>query len=134
MDTSERGRIEALLLAERDRTLAELHRIEQEEAESQSVTGGGLARTQWTQADAASDVQEEESDFISASRASTHLAELDDALRLLADDPDALTRCRSCARAIPRRRLDLVPWSRLCGRCVREVEDATTQRRRSHAR
>jgi RNA polymerase-binding transcription factor DksA len=119
MDTRERERIEGLLLAERDRTMAILHRAEEEESEAQSVSGGGLPRTDWAHADAASDTEEEESDFITASRASTHLTEIDDALRLLAEDPQALSHCERCRRAIETERLDIVPWSRRCAACAR---------------
>ena len=118
MKAIERERMEALLLAERDRVTAALHRVEEDEAEAQSVSAGGLARTQWTHADAASDVQEEEADFITASRASAHLTEVDDALRLLHEDPDALVRCERCGGAIAPERLELVPWSRLCAGCA----------------
>lgn len=119
MKTSERERIEALLLAERDRAMADLHHVEADEAEPQSISGGGRVGTQWAQAETASDVQEQESDFITASRASAHLTDLDEALRLLLEDPDALIRCVGCGGAIGSERLELVPWSRLCARCAR---------------
>jgi RNA polymerase-binding transcription factor DksA len=114
-----RERLEALLLAERDRTASDLHQVEEDEAEAPMVSGGGLVRTEWAQAEVASDVQEEEGDFIIATRASAHLAEIDEALRLLAADPQSFGRCSRCDVAIEWARLELVPWSRLCAACAR---------------
>lgn len=119
MDIKLRAHVESLLLAERDRTVEALHRAEDEERESQTVSGGALARVQWEPAEAASDVQEEEADFLTITRASAHLAEVDAALRTLADDPDALAFCSRCGWAVERARLELVPWTRLCAQCAR---------------
>ena len=120
MDGKLRKHLEALLLAERDRATESLHRIEADEAEAQSVSSGALARTQWTPGDAAADVQEEEADFFTATFTSAHITEIDEALRLLADDPDALARCAACGAQIERPRLELVPWSGRCAGCARE--------------
>lgn len=122
MDGKLSARLERLLLAERDRTLAALHHAQEDEAQAQSVTGGGLARTQWTLAEAASDAQEEAADFITVTRAGDHLEEIDDALRMLVDDPDALFRCAPCGKSVERERLELVPWTRLCAACARADE------------
>jgi RNA polymerase-binding transcription factor DksA len=119
MRTGRRYRIEATLLAERDRAASDLHQIEEEEAQTQSVSSGTLARTHGTDAEAASDVQEETADFITATRLSARLAEIDDALRLLAQNPTEFVRCGRCASEIEGVRLELVPWSRLCSTCAR---------------
>lgn len=114
-----RARLEALLLAERDRTSAVLHRIEDEEAEPQSVSGGASTRTELTPAEAASDIQEETLDFSLATRASAHLARIDQALRELAADPEGFAACDRCGAPIERARLELVPWSGVCASCAR---------------
>jgi RNA polymerase-binding transcription factor DksA len=114
-----RLRIEATLLAERDRATSDLHQIEEDEAEAPAISSGSLAGTRWNQADAASDVQEEEGDFITATRLSARVADIDAALWLLARDPDAFSRCGRCRSPIERMRMELVPWSRLCGNCAR---------------
>jgi RNA polymerase-binding transcription factor DksA len=119
MKTGTRERLEKLLLDERDRLAEDLRRIEEEEAEPQAVSGGAVARTEWTQAEAASDSQEQEADFMLATRASARLAEVHEALRLLNEDPDALARCSRCGTAIEPARLELVPWTRLCADCAR---------------
>ena len=107
------------LLAERDRTSDVLHRIEEEEAEPQSVSGGSGTRTELTPAEAASDVQEETLDFSLATRASAHLARIDAALRALAEDPDGFASCDRCGAKIEPTRLEMVPWSGVCASCAR---------------
>jgi RNA polymerase-binding transcription factor DksA len=119
MRTDRRLHIEAVLMIERERASRALHFIEEDEAEAQSVSAGDVARTQWTAADAASDVQEEEGDFITATRLSARLTEIDDALRLLEEDPDAFARCGRCGKEIEATRQEVLPWSRLCASCAR---------------
>jgi RNA polymerase-binding transcription factor DksA len=119
MRTDRRLHIEAVLMAERERASRDLHFIEEDEAEAPSISAGDLARTQWTAADAASDVQEAEGDFISATRLSARLTEIDDALRLLDKDPEAFARCSRCASEIEAVRQEFLPWSRLCATCAR---------------
>ena len=119
MRTGRRYRIEASLLAERDRAANDLHQIEEDEAEPQPVSSGTLARTHGTDAEAASDAQEEAGDFIMATRLSARLAKIDDALRLLAENPGEFERCGHCGAEIEGARLELVPWSRLCSTCAR---------------
>jgi RNA polymerase-binding transcription factor DksA len=118
MLTALQDHLEALLLAERDRTNADLNQTLAEEAEAQSVSAGGLARRQWTKAEFASDVQEQEADFVSATRLSAHLAEIDEALELLASNRERFGQCERCSDSIERLRLELVPWSRLCAHCA----------------
>jgi RNA polymerase-binding transcription factor DksA len=119
MRTERRLHIEAILRTERERAMRDLHQIEEDEAEAPSVSSGELSRTQWTTADTASDVQEEEGDFLIATRLSARLAEIDEALRLLDKDPDAFARCDRCRSEIEAPRLEFVPWSRLCASCAR---------------
>ena len=119
MDAKLKNRMEGLLLAERERATDMLRQAQADEAEAQSVSAGDVRRTPLTPGDAASDVQEEETDFITAARASRHLAEVDDALRAFAEDPDSLAVCSRCNWAIERARLELVPWTRTCALCAR---------------
>jgi RNA polymerase-binding transcription factor DksA len=119
MDRASTKRIQNRLLEERKRALDNLHTVECEEAEAPSVSGGDVPRYPETQADAASDTQEMESDFLLAQRESERIAEVDDALKLLLGHPVELFRCRSCGREIERERLELVPWSRTCAACAR---------------
>ena len=49
---------------------------------------------------------------------------LDDALRRIADDPDAFGACESCDEPIPEARLLLLPHVRLCAECQADDERA----------
>jgi RNA polymerase-binding transcription factor DksA len=112
---------EDLLLESRDRLLHDLRQLESEEEEPQVISGGGARR--WVNgADVASDVQEQESDFVHLNRISHRLEMVDDALDLLRRDPEEFGTCRFCGGEIRVRRLQLVPWSRLCSRCARGEE------------
>jgi RNA polymerase-binding transcription factor DksA len=119
MDAGIRSRIEDRLLEERKRALDSLQVFQRDEAEPQSVTAGDVPRHADSQADAASDTQEMETDFLLAEREGKRIAEVDDALRLLAAHPVELFRCRSCGREIEKERLELVPWSLTCAACAR---------------
>jgi RNA polymerase-binding transcription factor DksA len=119
METGRRSRVRERLLEERERALGDLRAFERDEAEPQSVSGGDVPRRPDSQADAASDTYEMETDFLLAQRESERLAQVDDALRLLAGHPVELFRCRSCGREIEKERLELVPWSRTCASCAR---------------
>jgi RNA polymerase-binding transcription factor DksA len=119
MRTDRRLHIEAILRKERERATRDLRQIEEDEAEAPSVSGGDVSRTEWTTADNASDVQEEEGDFITATRLSARLADIDEALRLLDKDPEAFARCVRCGSEIEATRQEFVPWSRMCASCAR---------------
>lgn len=121
MDQDRREKFESILLDARKEAHADLHRFEKEEAQPQSVSGGNTARFTGG-ADAASDVQEEEADFIQISRLSDRVEEIDEALRMLADDPDDFGSCRRCGETIAEKRLELVPWASHCASCAEELE------------
>ncbi len=60
----------------------------------------------------------------SRNRARTQqLKEIASALRRLDDDPEDFGLCESCEEPIPTRRLELLPWARLCIPCQSERED-----------
>ena len=122
MQEANQDRLEALLLEERDRTLEALHHVEEEEEEPQAVSSGDHGPDPSHVADSASDTQEQEADFLTATRLSAHLAEVDDALRRLRDRPDEFGLCSDCGRTVDDRRLELVPWTQLCVICARKSE------------
>jgi RNA polymerase-binding transcription factor DksA len=123
MDAQRSWKYEARLLEERDRALEALHRIESEEAEPQSVSAGDTVRGLKDMAEAAADMQEQETDFASATRLSDRIADLDAALVVLRDAPERFGRCDECGEEIDARRLEMVPWSPLCASCARLAEE-----------
>ena len=122
MNTALTRRYDALLLQERDRLLAALHRIEEEESEPQAVSAGDTVRAHKSLADTASDTQEQEMDFLIATRLSERLARVDEALARLQGTEAGFGVCTECGRPIEVRRLEEVPWSSLCAPCAIEAE------------
>ncbi|MBI4538503.1 MAG: TraR/DksA C4-type zinc finger protein [Gemmatimonadetes bacterium] len=114
--------LERRLQEERGRALRSLRGVEEEERISQREASGEVARVPSSLADQGSDTQEEEKDFIVATRESDRLARIDAALKLLYRDPERYGRCERCGEPIEVERLELVPWTRLCARCAREAE------------
>lgn len=114
--------LEQRLLDERERTLANLREAEAEESEGQRASAGELSRTPDHQADVGSDTQEEEKDWATVTRSSDQLARIDEALRLLREDPDDYGVCEVCGRDIEPERLDIVPWTRLCASDARDAD------------
>ena len=119
MDATKKSRIQRRLLQERERALSSLQAILRDEAEAPSVSAGDVTRFPETQADAASDTQEMETDFLIADRESTRVSEVNAALKLLERHPMELLLCQSCGREIEEARLELLPWSRTCAACAR---------------
>ena len=118
MNTPLVSEYERILLVTREQLLHDLNQAEAEEEEPQFLSGGSAIR--WAEgAEIASDVQEQEADFVQMSRLSSRLELVDEALRLLRDDPEAFAACRHCGGEIAEKRLHLVPWSRLCAACAR---------------
>jgi DnaK suppressor protein len=112
--------LEKRLLEERDRTLASIRQAESEEHEGQRESAGEIPRSPSGMADVGSDTQEAEKDWANVNRESEQLARIDDALRLLREDPDAYRTCVECGREIEGARLELIPWTRQCAACARE--------------
>ena len=118
MNTIDLTHLETRLLEERDQTLESIQQAEEEEHEGQRESAGEIVRVPSGAADAGSDTQEAEKDWANIHRESLQLAQIDDALRLLREDPDAYGVCEVCGASIEIARLELVPWTRRCARCV----------------
>ena len=56
------------------------------------------------------------------------LAELEAALTRLDDDPEGFGLCEDCDEPIKTRRLELMPWVRLCIECQGQREQAAERR------
>lgn len=118
MNTALVSDYEAILMAMWDQLLRDLNHVEAEEAEPQMVSSGSALR--WGEgAEVASEVQEQETDFLHMDRLRQRLEKVEEALQLLRSDPGAFGACRHCGGEISEKRLRLVPWSRLCAACAR---------------
>lgn len=118
MKTVDLTYLETRLLEEREQTLESIRQAEEEEHEGQRESAGEIVRVPSGAADAGSDTQEAEKDWANIHRESLQLAQIDDALRLLREDPDAYGVCDVCGAPIEIARLELVPWTGRCARCV----------------
>lgn len=110
--------IEERLLEIRDQTLENIQQAEEEEEEDQRESSGAVSRIPSHMADAASDTQEAEKDLANVNRESEQLARIDDALRRLRDDPEKFGVCAECGQPIEAKRMELIPWTRLCSDCA----------------
>jgi DnaK suppressor protein len=63
-------------------------------------------------ADQGTDTMQHELDAALAARATTELAQIDDALRRLYQRPELFGICERTGEAIPFARMDIVPWAR----------------------
>jgi RNA polymerase-binding transcription factor DksA len=120
MTESELAHLERRLLEEREQTLESIRQAEAEEQVGLRESAGEVARTPSGMADVGSDTQEAEKDWANIHRESEQLARIDQALRLLREDPDACGTCVECGRHIEAARMELVPWTRRCARCARK--------------
>ena len=60
------------------------------------------------------------------------LRKIDEALARMRDEPDDFGVCEGCEEPIPVRRLELMPWVRLCAACQAEQEDDASPGGRKH--
>lgn len=58
------------------------------------------------------------------------LRQIDLALERMREDPEGFGLCEACDEAIGMRRLELMPWARLCIECQAEEEDDGSGSRR----
>lgn len=118
MTEQERNRIEARLQEERDRAQRTLTAAEEDEEVPQSEAAGDVSRFPTHMADEGANTEEQEKDFMIASKASDLIATIDEALRLLYEDPESFEKCERCGNPIGMERLELIPWTRVCASCA----------------
>lgn len=124
MSALDLSHLESRLIEEREQAMEDIHQAEREEEEGQRESAGELSRFPTHPADAASDTQEAEKDLANVNRESERVALIDEALRVLRNDPAHYGVCERCGEDIAAERMDLVPWTRLCASCAREQEGA----------
>lgn len=125
MTPDEAARMRATLLENRARLLAEgavVVRVESDEPVASAADEDEAPYKEMGQAIASSRNRER----------AERLARIDDALARLADDPEAFGVCEGCGDDIPPRRLEIMPWARMCAPCQSAAEPAggrSTRRR-----
>lgn len=116
MTDTRRAELEQRLLKERDRVLQRLER--HDESIATSDEDGDLTTYPLHLADEGTDTMEQEKDLMLRSKEGDHLQLIDSALRKLYREPERFGICENCGEPIPDERLDLVPWTRYCLKCV----------------
>lgn len=123
MDAAARGRIEVSLRARRDALRAEGDveiAAEVDTARKVDDDAAPLAEMSKVIASNRNRARAEE------------LAQIDAALQRLADDPDGFGICEQCEEPIPARRIELMPWVRMCIDCQQGREDDRPSATRRH--
>ncbi len=123
MDTATRGRIEARLRSQREALRAEGDlevRAEVDTARKVDDDAAPLAEMAKVIASNRNRARAEE------------LAQIEAALQRLADDPTEFGMCEQCEEPIPTRRIELMPWVRLCIDCQQGREDDRPSAKRRH--
>jgi RNA polymerase-binding transcription factor DksA len=109
MNDSQRARFERQILTERVRLEEVLARASSQMREPAGERGRFADDAALSSAGASVD-----DDRALLSHTTRELAELDEALRQLRDDPDHFGSCTTCGTSIPFERLRLVPGTRYC--------------------
>lgn len=107
--------LERRLEEERIRVTRILDRsIADQSSESEQDRTGDLTKTPFHPADLGSDAMEAELAASNATRLSSELAAIDEALERLYRTPERFGICQDTGVAIPLARLDIIPWARNC--------------------
>ena len=109
MNDSQRARFERQILAERERLAQDLVRLEDEPRASTGEQGRFADDAVRSSVGASAD-----DDRALMSHTARELADLDEALRQLREDPLHFGVCVICGKTIPTERLRLVPGTRHC--------------------
>ena len=107
------------IIAERDRIMGELARINESISSSAGDKGSGSYYSNHL-ADQGTDGMEKEKLYSYASQKDSYLRALDEALERM--ERDIYGKCEICDALIPKRRLDVVPSARLCIKCKSDQE------------
>jgi DnaK suppressor protein len=126
MKQSDLDRIRSRLLEERRKRLEKLAEFDERYRERLELGDDDLTNYPLHMADEGTDTMEQEKEFLLASHDGRQLMEIDAALRRLYTEPDTFDRCERCGQSIATKRLDLVPWTRLCIECQQQAEAGGT--------
>ena len=113
MNEQEQGRIEQLLLRERNRILDNIEAFD-ERMQDLRDRAGELSLYRFHPADIGSESQEQEQDFLLTSVEGRRLYQIDEALQRLYRTPGEFGKCSVCGRQIEMERLEVIPETVLC--------------------
>lgn len=122
LTSQERDAIEKRLQEEREEALEDLRRFDEQRGTLQEESGE-MSVYRFHMADIGTESMEREKQFLLASKEGERLYEIDEALRRLYRDPEEFGTCARCGAEIQHDRLMMLPSTRHCSDCAREVED-----------
>jgi DnaK suppressor protein len=115
LSDGERAHLERRLQEERARVAQILDRsVADQSSESEQDRTGDLTKVPFHPADLGSDAMEAELAASNATRLSSELAAIDEALERLYRTPEDFGLCQDTGVEIPLARLDIIPWARTC--------------------
>ena len=115
LSDGEREHLERRLKEERVRVTEILDRsVADQSSESEQDRAGDLTKVPFHPADLGSDAMEAELAASNATRLSSELAAIDEALERLYQTPEHFGICQDTGVEIPLARLDIIPWARTC--------------------
>lgn len=115
LSDAEREHLERRLKEERVRVMRILDRsVADQSSESGQDRAGDLTKVPFHPADLGSDAMEAELAASNATRLSSELAAIDEALERLHRTPEHFGICQDTGVEIPLARLDIIPWARTC--------------------
>ncbi len=120
MKERETEKFKKLLLKERERIVEEMHRGKMNLHKSQRDSSGDLSGYAIHMADAATDAYELEFAGNMLTNEQKTIFEIDEALMRIKDGIYGI--CRKCNKNIVKSHLELVPYARMCKKCIRETE------------
>lgn len=113
LNSEERGRVERVLLREREKALESIGHFDERMTDLRD-RAGELSLYRFHPADVGSESQEQEQDFLLASVEGRRLYQIDEALSRLYKSPETFGTCEVCGRGIGAERLEVIPETTLC--------------------
>ncbi len=121
LNSKERKEFREMLLGRRSLLLGDLHHMQDNALnKSGAASSGQLSMVPYHMADVATDNFEHEFTLGLIENEEEELREIDEALDRLEKDTYGI--CESCIKSIPKARLKIIPYARLCIGCKRDEE------------
>jgi len=120
LKAKEREQFKQLLIARRRQLVGDVNHM-QDNALSKSSSAGDLSRVPYHMADVGTDNFEHEFTLGLIENEEEELREIDEALERLSEGTFGM--CESCAKPIPKSRLKVIPYAKLCIECKRGEEN-----------
>ncbi|HET7233341.1 MAG TPA: TraR/DksA C4-type zinc finger protein [Longimicrobium sp.] len=133
MNEQERGRIEQLLLRERNKILDNIEAFDERVADLRD-RAGELSLYRFHPADVGSESQEQEQDFLLASVEGRRLYQIDEALERLYKTPEQFGICSVGGEPIGMERLEVIPETTLCAEHALQADQGSDADPREAAR